>query len=198
MTVPAGIIFIMGDDITFSAHCPGASAAPVPVGRAVERPGMLSGKEGRGIRMSRERKTADVLRSMYNLEVMATEIYRTQQGAFSSPEEKSLMKDAAENEKLHRESFRRLLEQRGGNPTAMRHLFRFAGQLLGRTTSLLGRGMVLRADAAFEKKAFGDYGKFLATTSFSEEEKDFVERFRDDERRHMENWKGMLTGAARH
>ncbi len=142
--------------------------------------------------MSADRQTMGILKKLFNLEVMAVQIYRNQVGALKDPGERSMMVDAMDNEVHHRETFRSFLQARGLAPSPLWPLFWLVGQILGRTTALFGRRAVLRGDIAFEDKATREYGQFLEKGVFSDEERASIREFLEDERRHSANWRVLL------
>ncbi|MDF1535796.1 MAG: demethoxyubiquinone hydroxylase family protein [bacterium] len=144
--------------------------------------------------MPANRRAVRILKKLFNLEVMAVEIYRTQLGALAGAGERSMMAAALENEEHHRETFRSLLQARGLAPSPLHNLFWIVGQAIGRTTSLLGRKAVLRGDITFEDKAAGEYTEFVKEGSFTEEEAAFIGEFLEDEKRHSANWRRLLEG----
>jgi len=142
--------------------------------------------------MSRDRLTAGILKKFYNLEVMAVQIYRTQVNFLADKDEKSMMVAAMENEEHHRDTFRSLLKARGVKPSPRWPFFWLVGQILGRSTSLLGRKVLLRGDIAFEDKATREYSEFLHKGDFTDDERTFISEFLDDEKQHAANWRRLL------
>jgi demethoxyubiquinone hydroxylase (CLK1/Coq7/Cat5 family) len=138
-------------------------------------------------------QTVRILKKLYNLEVMAVQIYRTQLGAMTETGERSMMVSAMENEAHHRETFHSLLQARNISPSPLYILFWIVGQTLGRITSLFGRKAVLRGDIAFEDKASREYTEFLREGNFTEKEKAFIHEFLEDEKRHSANWRRLLA-----
>ncbi|UCG38355.1 MAG: demethoxyubiquinone hydroxylase family protein [bacterium] len=143
--------------------------------------------------MSADRKAVGILKKFFNLEVMAVQIYRSQIGALTDMGERAMMVAAMENEEHHRETFRSLLRGRDSRPSPRHHLFWLVGQVLGRTTSMLGRKAVLRGDIAFEDKATREYTAFIKEGDFTDEEAAFLREFLEDERRHAANWRRLLS-----
>ena len=146
--------------------------------------------------MATDKRGGRILKKLFNLEVMAVQIYRCQIGALADPEEKAMMVAAMENEQHHRETFRSLLAGRGMGPSPRWPFYWLVGQTLGRTTSLLGRSAVFRGDIAFENKAAHEYASFLERDWFTEEEREFIIEFMHDEERHSANWRKLLESSA--
>ena len=144
--------------------------------------------------MPANRQIVRILKKLFNLEVMAVQIYRTQLGAMTEAGERSMMVAAMENEEHHRETFRALLRSRAVAPSPLYRLFWIVGQTLGRTTSLFGRKAVLRGDITFEDKAAREYTEFFSEGIFTDEEKAFIGEFLEDEKRHSANWRRLLAG----
>jgi len=142
--------------------------------------------------MSTAHRTVRILRKLFNLEVMAVQIYRTQMGALTDPGERSMMVAAMENEEHHRETFRSLLKIRGVSPSVLWPFYWLAGQTLGRSTALFGRKFLLLGDIAFEDKATREYSEFLQKGDFTDDERVFISEFLDDEKRHAANWRRLL------
>jgi demethoxyubiquinone hydroxylase (CLK1/Coq7/Cat5 family) len=142
--------------------------------------------------MPADRKAVRILKKLFNLEVMAVQIYRTQLGAMIDPDEKTMMSAAMENEEHHRDTFFSLLKARGMAPSPVSNLFWIVGQTLGRSTSLFGRKAILNGDIAFEDKATREYTEFLRDVNFTEEERGFLAEFLEDEKRHSANWRRLL------
>jgi demethoxyubiquinone hydroxylase (CLK1/Coq7/Cat5 family) len=142
--------------------------------------------------MSRDRLTAGILKKLFNLEVMAVQIYRTQVDALAEVGERSMMVAAMENEEYHRETFRSLLKARGLSPSVRWPFYWIVGQILGRSTSLLGRKVLLRGDIAFEDKATREYSEIVHKGDFTDDERTFISEFLDDEKQHAANWRRLL------
>ena len=138
------------------------------------------------------RDVVPILRKLHNLETMAVEIYRVQIPRLTDPEERKLMVAAMDNEMLHRETFRSLLVKHSATLSPLRYAWWFVGQVLGLSTALLGRGMLFRGDMAFEEKAVREYSEIAAMEGFDAEEAGFLDRFLEDEKRHVAHWKFCL------
>ena len=142
--------------------------------------------------MPADHKAVRILKKLFNLEVMAVQIYRTQIDAMTEPGERAMMLAAMENEEHHRDTFFSLLKARGLAPSPLSNLFWFVGQTMGRVTSVLGRKAILKGDISFEDKAAREYTEFLRDVNFTEEEKVFLAEFLEDEKRHSANWRRLL------
>jgi demethoxyubiquinone hydroxylase (CLK1/Coq7/Cat5 family) len=167
-----------------------SSSSPASVVKADIK--LLETQTGPGGTMPADRKAARILKKLYNLEVMAVQIYRTQIDSLSDPEERNMMVAAMENEELHRDTFLALLKARGLSPSPMSKMFWIVGQTLGRVTSLFGRKAILKGDITFEDKATEEYTEFLRGVNFTQEEKRFLSQFLEDEKRHSANWQRLL------
>ena len=137
-------------------------------------------------------QTVRILKKLFNLEVMAVQIYRTQVDSLAETGEKSMMVAAMENEEYHRETFRSLLRARGVSPSVRWPFYWLVGQTLGRSTALFGRKVLLSSDIAFEDKATREYSEFLHKGNFTDDERAFISEFLDDEKRHAANWRRLL------
>ena len=142
--------------------------------------------------MPADRRAVRILKKLFNLEVMAVQIYLTQIGALIDPGERSMMIAAMENEEHHRDTFFSLLKARGLAPSPLYYLFWIVGQALGRVTSMLGRKAILKGDISFEDKASREYTQFIRDVNFTDEEKGFLAEFLEDEKRHSANWRRLL------
>ncbi len=136
------------------------------------------------------------LRKLHNLETMAVEIYLVQVPRLADPAEREMMAAAMENEKVHRQAFRGLLEGRGAALSPLRFVWWLAGRMLGLGTALFGRIALLAADAAFERKAVREYGEIIDRGLFAGDEACMLARFLEDEKRHAEAWQRLLHGGA--
>ena len=142
--------------------------------------------------MSSIHRTVRILKKLFNLEILAVQIYRTQMKSLTNKGEKSMMADAMENEEHHRETFRSLLKARGFSPSVRWPLYWLVGQTLGRSTALFGRKVLLHGDIIFEDKATREYSEFLRKGDFTDDERTFISEFLDDEKRHAANWRELL------
>jgi len=138
-------------------------------------------------------KVARILRRFHNLETMAVEIYRVQLSSLPEHAEHEMMVKAMENEMLHRETFQGLLDKHGASPSPMRLAWWVVGRVLGRSVALLGHSMLFRGDVAFEEKAVREYTETAGRGELDPEEREFFTRFLEDEKRHVANWKLVLS-----
>ncbi len=133
-----------------------------------------------------------VLRKLHNLETMAVQIYQVQIPRLADPAERELMTAARDNEMLHRDTSAGFLRLRKACPSLLRPFWWMVGQVLGRSTALLGRNALLGGDIAFEQKAVREYTGFAAAKVLEGEEALALARFLEDEKRHVANWKRLL------
>ena len=133
------------------------------------------------------------LHFMHCMERFATEVYRTQRGAFRKSELADEFKAATENEHEHAVSLRKRVIEVKGVPARMGFLFHAAGILVGILTRIFGKRCILRADIMVEKRAIKDYDSFVNRIDFDEQTMALLRRIIQDEVRHVENWRNALA-----
>jgi bacterioferritin (cytochrome b1) len=133
------------------------------------------------------------LHFMYYMERFATEVYRTQRGAFGKSKLADEFMAATENEHEHAESLRKRVIEIRGVPARMGFLFQLAGIILGILTRIFGKHCMFRADILVEKRAIKDYDSFVSRIDFDEQTIALLRRIIQDEERHVENWQNALT-----
>ena len=134
-----------------------------------------------------------LLKFMYNMERFATEIYRTQCGAFSEPEVAGKLRAASENEQQHVDDLNSRIKELGRAPSRLGLLFQMVGRLAGLTTRLLGRLFILKADTWIERRAIKDYRAFLRRVDFDDKTVALIERIVADEERHVDTWEHLVA-----
>jgi rubrerythrin len=134
-------------------------------------------------------KTILSLNFMHCMERLATQIYRTQIGAFPQTELGRQLDEAAGNEQEHVRILRAQIHKLGGGVYPLGALFQFAGVILGRITRLSGRRNLLGADIFVEIRAAKDYRSFLHAVRFDAETAALLRQIIGDEERHILNWR---------
>jgi demethoxyubiquinone hydroxylase (CLK1/Coq7/Cat5 family) len=127
------------------------------------------------------------------MERFATEVYRTQRGAFRKSELNDEFMAATENEQEHAVSLRNRVMEIKGVPARVGFLFQFAGIVLGILTRIIGKRCILRADILVEKRAIKDYDSFVSRIDFDEQTIGLLRRIIQDEEKHVENWRNALA-----
>jgi demethoxyubiquinone hydroxylase (CLK1/Coq7/Cat5 family) len=133
------------------------------------------------------------LHFMHCMERFATEVYRTQRGAFRKSEIADEFRAAMENEHEHAVSLRNRVIEVRGVPARMGFLFQLTGVVLGILTRIFGKRCILRADILVEKRAIKDYDSFVSRIDFDEQTIGLLRRIIQDEEKHVENWRNALT-----
>jgi rubrerythrin len=129
------------------------------------------------------------LNFMHCMERFATQIYRTQKGAFGGGQIDQKLIEASENESGHAEKLRAQIITLGGRVYPLGLLFQFMGVILGSVTRLSGKGNLLRADILVETRAVKDYSSFVKAVSFDSSTVELIGRIIADEERHIITWK---------
>src|SRR5512138_171467 len=150
--------------------------------------------EGGGEQEGSVSRPLSMLRTLHNLETMAVQIYQVQIPRLSDPSERELMAAARDNERLHHDTFEGFLRRRRARPSWRRPFWWLVGQVLGRSAALPGRSALLGGDILFEEKAVREYAAFIAEKVLEGEEASALERFLEDEKRHVATWR-RLKGA---
>jgi rubrerythrin len=133
------------------------------------------------------------LHFMHCMERFATEVYRTQRGAFKKSDLDGEFKAATENEHEHAVSLKNRVIEVKGESARVGFLFKIAGILLGILTRIFGKRCILRADIMVEKRAIKDYDSFVNRIDFDEQTMTLLRRIIQDEERHVENWRNALA-----
>ncbi|MDP6344266.1 MAG: demethoxyubiquinone hydroxylase family protein [Alphaproteobacteria bacterium] len=166
----------------------GSAAARRKKRRPVRRRPSLPGDLSRRARLHR------MLRVDQAGELGAKHIYRGQLAVLAEHECEPALRDMAEQEEEHLETFDRLLSDRGVRPSALSPLWRAAGFTLGAGTALLGERAAMACTVAVEEVIEEHYQRQLDELADDEAElRALVERFRDDEIEHRDI--GLAHGA---
>jgi len=129
------------------------------------------------------------LNFMHCMERFATQIYRTQTGAFHDKQIVQQLIDASENEKTHVQKFHGQIKKLNGRVYPLGWLFQFVGIILGFITRLCGKRSLFKADTFVEMRAVKDYNNFLKSVPFDKETADLIRVIITDEEVHVVNWK---------
>ena len=132
------------------------------------------------------------LKVMQRMERLATNVYKQQIRAFRGNEISDKLQKAYENEKEHAETLTKVIFQQNGHPSRIGILFGFAGSIIGKITSCLGKKLLLKIDTWIERMAVQDYTKFIDKLSYDTEILSLLTRIIDDEKRHIETWEASI------
>ena len=132
------------------------------------------------------------LKFMYNMERFATQIYRTQRGAFIEEDIVKKLRAAADNEQQHVNTLQERILELHGTPSYLGFIFQTAGKLLGLVARVLGKLFILKTDIWIEKRAIKDYRSFLNRVEFDEKSVALIERIIVDEQRHVDTWENSI------
>ncbi len=128
------------------------------------------------------------MKFMYNMERFATQIYKTQRGAFKQEEIIKRLVAAAENEQQHVDVLRDRILELNGTKSRLGFLFQTAGRILGLIVRIFGKVFILKTDIWIERRAVKDYGGYLDKVEFDKDTVTLLERVILDEQRHIETW----------
>jgi bacterioferritin len=137
-------------------------------------------------------KTINSLKFTYNMERFATQIYRTQRGAFKQEEIIKRLVAAADNEQQHVDILNERILELHGTPSRLGFLFQTAGRILGLVVRITGNIFILKTDIWVEKRAVKDYRGYLNKIEFDRETITLIERIILDEQRHIETWENSI------
>ena len=115
----------------------------------------------------------------------AVRIYAGQKAVLRHGPEADAVREMADQEKYHLETFDRIVAERRVRPTALNPLWRIAGYALGATTALIGPRAVMACTVAVEDVIDEHYAKQLDVLGADETElRATIAEFRDDELEH--------------
>lgn len=138
-------------------------------------------------------KVIGSLNTMYNIERAATAIYKAQARAFrSNPAVYETLKAATANEQEHADGLKASVAELKGRGSFLGWLFALGGMMIGFVTRIMGKKRMMKTDVWVEKKAVKDYGAFLDRVNFDEKSAALIKKNIEDERRHVNNWLGIL------
>jgi ubiquinone biosynthesis monooxygenase Coq7 len=139
-------------------------------------------------------RTARIVRVDQAGEFGAVRIYAGQRAVLHSGPAAEAVRDMAEQEQRHLETFDRLIAERRIRPTLLNPLWRIAGYALGATTALLGPKAAMACTVAVEEVIGEHYAGQLDALGEDEPElRDTIAEFRDDELEHRDT--GLKHGA---
>jgi rubrerythrin len=129
------------------------------------------------------------LNFMYFMERFATQIYRTQRGAFNNQVIFQKITEAYENEREHVRKLQSEIRHLNGRVYPCGFLFQFGGVIFGIITRFSGRRNLFKVDTFVEVRAVNDYNSFLRSISFGENTTKIIRGIIADEQEHIVNWR---------
>ena len=144
----------------------------------------------RGLPDSQLKQIKKALRTLHNLELMATTIYSFQIGKKASELNRQLI-SAMANEMTHYQDFEVKLYEYGMKPFKLRWLWWFVGVFFGLGSRLLGEKTILKTGIWVETKAVHHYGELLLN-DWDEDTRKVIEKNRRDEDIHIAHWRSLL------
>ncbi|MCX5999401.1 MAG: ferritin-like domain-containing protein [Chloroflexi bacterium] len=103
------------------------------------------------------------------------------------------MKAAMDNEQQHVDDLKVRIEELRGVTSRLGFAFHMAGGILGFSTSVLGKKVVLKADIRLEERAVKDYSAILQKVPFDDRSRVLVEKNLEDEKVHIKRWQDSLV-----
>jgi demethoxyubiquinone hydroxylase (CLK1/Coq7/Cat5 family) len=131
------------------------------------------------------------LRVLHNLEVMAGCIYRLQIRRTMCEHNRELIA-AMCNEMSHLQDYLVLLFEYSTRPAKTRAGWWFLGSLLGYTSRLMGRTVILKTGIWIEKKTIHHYEQLLKSVDGEQPVRAILEKNLADEHAHIQRWKDLL------
>lgn len=124
----------------------------------------------------------------------AVRIYAGQKAVLRRGPEADAVREMADQEKAHLETFDRIIAERRVRPTALSPLWHAAGYALGATTALIGPKAAMACTVAVEDVIDEHYARQLDALGAEEPElRATIAQFRDDELAHRDT--GLEHGA---
>ena len=141
---------------------------------------------------AQSRKIKKGLLTLHTLELMAVNIYRYQITGKGDEIDRHLT-SAMINEMTHLQDFQQKLFEYGWRPSPLRWTYWIAGWVFGTFSRALGTAARLRTGIWVETKAVHHYGELLESVDWDDQTRRIIEKNRDDESRHIERWKQLLS-----
>ena len=145
--------------------------------------------------LSKEELIARIIRVDQAGEYGAKRIYEGQLSVLSGTEDEPVLRQMADTEVAHLDTFNKIMVERRVRPTLLAPLWHLAGFALGAGTALMGREAAMACTVAVEEVIEEHYGNQAAVLA-SEEEPELlatIEKFREEEIDHKET--ALLEGA---
>ena len=138
--------------------------------------------------LSKEELIARIIRVDQAGEYGAKRIYEGQLSVLSGTKDEPVLREMADTEVVHLDTFNKLMVERRVRPTVLAPLWHFAGFALGAGTALMGREAAMACTVAVEEVIEEHYGNQAAELAFEEEPELLatIEKFREEEIDHKE------------
>ena len=138
--------------------------------------------------LSKEELIARIIRVDQAGEYGAKRIYEGQLSVLSGTEDENVLREMADTEVVHLDTFNKIMVERRVRPTVLAPLWHFAGFALGAGTALMGREAAMACTVAVEEVIEEHYGNQAAVLAFEEEPELLatIEKFREEEIDHKE------------
>jgi len=145
--------------------------------------------------LSKEELIARIIRVDQAGEYGAKRIYEGQLSVLSGTKDEPVLREMADTEVVHLDTFNKIMVERRVRPTVLAPLWHFAGFALGAGTALMGREAAMACTVAVEEVIEEHYSHQAAQLASEEEPEilEIIERFRKDEAEHKET--ALLEGA---
>ena len=145
--------------------------------------------------LSKEELIARIIRVDQAGEYGAKRIYEGQLSVLSGTEDEPVLREMADTEVVHLDTFNKIMVERRVRPTLLAPLWHVAGFALGAGTALMGREAAMACTVAVEEVIEEHYSHQAAQLDSEEEPEilEIIERFRKDEAEHKET--ALLEGA---
>ena len=138
--------------------------------------------------LSKEELIARIIRVDQAGEYGAKRIYEGQLSVLSGTKDEPVLREMADTEVVHLDTFNKIMVERRVRPTVLAPLWHFAGFALGAGTALMGREAAMACTVAVEEVIEEHYGNQAAVLAFEEEPELLatIEKFREEEIDHKE------------
>ncbi|XP_050425261.1 5-demethoxyubiquinone hydroxylase, mitochondrial [Adelges cooleyi] len=134
------------------------------------------------------KKLDSLIRVNHAGELGADRIYAGQMAVLGNSEVGPKIKEMWEQEKVHRNKFEQLIQQRRVRPSALFPLWHCAGYILGAGTALMGPKAAMACTVAVETVIVNHYNEqlreLMADPTSDKELLDTIKQFRDEEQEH--------------
>ena len=138
--------------------------------------------------LSKEELIARIIRVDQAGEYGAKRIYDGQLSVLSGTKDEPVLREMADTEVVHLDTFNKIMVERRVRPTLLAPLWHLAGFALGAGTALMGREAAMACTVAVEEVIEEHYSNQAAVLAFEEEPELLatIEKFRQEEIDHKE------------
>lgn len=149
-------------------------------------------ERGRSLAAGERKAVKKALRTLHTLEIMATNIYKSQITAKECRLNTELTA-AMCNEMTHMQDFQTKLFEYGMKPSKLRWTYWMVGYVFGLGSRMLGTKRMLKTGIWTEQKAVDHYGELLSAAPWDEPTRACIEKDQADEYGHIERWRHYLA-----